>query len=95
MADDKTKSGDFRYIYSNSFTVHMGDNDCVILFGMDTDPTQPGRKIRDEVGVVLTPKSAKMFALGLLQAVEGLESIVGTISVPQSPPGTVTNTKSK
>ena len=77
---DKNQSKDFRYVYTNAFSVRLGDNDITLLFGMHEggDP----QDMLEEVAVVMTPRTLKILLNNLGNALQALESKVGEFPVP-------------
>jgi len=53
------RSKDFRYVYANSFSFNLTDNDATISLGI-TD--KPQGEPHEEIALVLTPKSLKLLA---------------------------------
>lgn len=77
------QSKDFRIVYTNSFAVRFGDNDVLLKFIIDTDTADPTAPNIEEVGVIMTPRSAKLLAYALTQTIEAYEAAAGPIAIPQ------------
>jgi hypothetical protein len=73
----------FRIVFTNSFALRFNDNDVLIRFSIDPDPANPAAPTVEEVGVVMTPRSVKLLAHALTEAIGAFEAAVGPISVPQ------------
>jgi Protein of unknown function (DUF3467) len=78
------QSKDFRIIFANLFTIRFGDNDVLVKFAMEEDASDLDAPNIEEVGVVMTPRSAKLFAHALTEAINAFEAALGSIQVPQS-----------
>ena len=80
LAMDKNRSKDFRYVFVNAFGMRFGENDITLILGIDE-----GGKPEDmlqEVAVVMTPRTLKIFSNNLDNALKALESQMGEIPVP-------------
>ncbi len=76
----KNRSKDFRYVFVNAFAVRLGDNDVTLTLGMHEggDPED----MLEEMAVVMTPRTLKIFLNNLDNALKALESEIGEIPVP-------------
>jgi hypothetical protein len=77
-----TQDQAFRYVYSNMFSVQVGDNDSCIKFGIQTDFSNP-ESMHEQVAIMLTPRCLKLLSQNLSGAVVALERSMGTIALPQ------------
>lgn len=73
------RSPDFRYLFANTLGFTWSDNDCKLLFGIDE-----GNGIEnalEQVGIILTHRTAKLLAGHLSTIIEGYEKHAG-IEIP-------------
>lgn len=76
-----SRSKDFRYEYANAFAIQVGDNDVIIRFGINEVPGKSAEFV-DQIGIILTPRSAKVLIHALGNAIEALEGEIGPILLP-------------
>lgn len=67
------KSKDFRYIYANGIVTQFGGNDVTLIFGIKENQSALDNSMNEEVGVIMTPTTAKMLAISLTKLIEGFE----------------------
>lgn len=78
-----TKSGDFRYIYSNIFSLSMTQHEISVRFGVDEDPANSGKSVFEQVGVQMSHRGFKLFVTGLAEALRNYEARVGEIPIEE------------
>jgi len=76
---NNARSKDFRYVYTNGITAQFGGHDFTLVFGIKEWQTSNDGKLFEEVGVVMTPTTAKMLAITLTKAVENFEKSSGNV----------------
>ncbi len=69
---DKNRSKNFRYVFANTFSIRLADNDITISFGIDegTDTID----MMAEVAIIMTPKTARLLSEKFSDALKRLES---------------------
>lgn len=71
-----SRSKDFRYIFANGIGVRFNDNDVTLIFGVKEGDSDE-EAVLEEVGVILTPKTAKLLAETLSQVIQNFEQTTG------------------
>ena len=88
MADEKIKhrkTHEFDYKFSNGFGIAGGDNNVTILFSFEEPNFVNDEKwMLDQVGVVLSPKTAKLLWASLGEMVGQIEAEIGPIVVKEN-----------
>lgn len=66
------KSKDFRFVYANGLAIQFG-NEVMMLFGIREDQSVSGEDMLEEVGIVMTPMTAKALAISLSKTIDHFE----------------------
>ena len=75
-----TRSLDFRYIFANGVGLGLNDNEIRLMFSFCEDLNKPEESI-EQVGIILTPRTAKLVARMLSDSIEHFEGISG-VKIP-------------
>ena len=78
------RSKDFRYVYANGMKMQFGPIDVILTFGIKEDLASSEEAIFEEVGIVLTPVTAKLLAMSLTRTIEHVEK-TSNIEIPIDP----------
>ena len=76
----KNRSKDFRYVFANAFRVRFSDNDVTLTLGITED--HGGEGMLDEVAVIMTPTTLKIFLNNMITVLQKVEADSGEIPVP-------------
>lgn len=79
-----TRSSDFRWVYANGFHMQVNENEMLIGLGVTEDISNPATSISEQVGVVMTLRSAKLLGKTICDAIANYETAQG-IEIPLSP----------
>src|SRR4051812_35086045 len=77
---EKKRAKDFRYVFASTFGARASDNDIAVVVGIDEGDT-PGEIIEEQVGIIMTPRSAKLLHHILGQVLDRIEKATGDISI--------------
>jgi hypothetical protein len=77
------RSKDYHEVFANAWRIRLGDNDCSVIFCLESTDESGKSVIIDQVQVVMTPKSLKILNILLSAGIASLEKILGTIPVPK------------
>lgn len=69
------RAPDFRYIFANTLGFAWSDNDCKLIFGIEEG--EGPENALEQVGIVLTHKTAKLLANHMLTIISGYEAHTG------------------
>lgn len=71
-----SRSSEFRYIFANAAGLGINDNELRLMFSFCEDLTVPEGAI-EQVGIILTPPTAKLVARMLVESIDHYERISG------------------
>jgi hypothetical protein len=69
----KERVSDFRWVFTNGFGLQITDNEVMLTFGMVQDPAKPNESVLEQVGCVMSPRSAKLLARILTDSISNWE----------------------
>lgn len=75
------RSKDFRYEFANAFSLQVSENEVLVRFSISENPANV-EDSTEIVGVVMTPRSAKILQIILSDSLDALEKNVGPIQFP-------------
>ncbi len=67
------RSAEFKYFYSNAFSLGMSSNELILRFGLAENPATP-TDMTDQVGVILSLVGAKSLAVALAETIKKFEA---------------------
>jgi hypothetical protein len=69
----RSRNGDFKYFYSNSFGVSVSNEEMIIRFGVFEDPSNPNDSICEQVAVVVSLTGGKTLMQSLAAVIQRFE----------------------
>ncbi len=88
MSSDQTtskqieRSNGFRFVFANNFGIKVSDNDILLMLNNE-QVVEEAKILMQEIGDVFTPRSMKILAHLLTEAVRQYETAIEPISVPE------------
>lgn len=73
-----TRSQDFRYIFTNAFSVTVGTTEAQLTLGIQKNPGTADTTMEEQVGIMLTPSAAKLLAQIITLMVDAQEDAAGS-----------------
>ena len=72
-----TRDKNFEWYFANAFSMLLSENEVLLKCGITEDPTKKDEDILERVGLVLTPKAAKLLGHILSATMEQWEKANG------------------
>jgi hypothetical protein len=80
-----TQAKDFRYVYSNTFSMQFSGSDLCLRFGIGHDAADQNKGMQEQVAVFMTSPAMKVLYLSLGAIIENFEKTSGAeIQVPSA-----------
>jgi len=71
------RAKDFRTAFTNTFRLRLGNNDCSLIFGFQTELANQQALLNEEVELVMTPITLKHLSEVLKVGIQQLETALG------------------
>lgn len=81
---DKRRSENFRWVFTNALGIQLSENEALITVGFAQDVTKPVESNVEEVGIIMTPRTAKLLMHVLQNAIGSWEKAHNT-QIPIAP----------